>query len=423
MLSKTENDRICRVAPDQPMGRLLRRHWLPALMADALKPNGDPELVELVGENFVAWRNEKGEVGFFDQSCLHRGASMHIARSEGDGLRCIYHGWKFAVDGTVLDTPNVADPNFKGRVRGRVYPTREAGGLVWVYLGSPEHIPDFPAWPWMSLPDSQRVVVPHYADCNFVQITEGLVDSSHLGILHSDGLQRSVGNDLGFAQKVESMQRNLAPRLEAEDTPFGFYYAALRDVNGSLEARVTAFVAPFTVLNPNGDIMSLLVPASDTRTVFYHAYWSNTEEINREPLRSKHLEFLGLTAHALASYGITQETARTEARPTAANRFHQNRAAMRDGRTFSGMPGLIEEDVAVCLSAGPIRDRSREMLCPADIAIRKLYNALQRHVDLPDGALPPTDYSATVGTRGTLESGQDWRSLVNVANELPLPLA
>ena len=96
---------------------------------------------------------------------------------------------------------------------------------------------------------------------------------------------------------------------------------------------------------------------------------------------------------------------------------------MREGRTFSGMPGLIEEDVAVCLSSGPIRDRSREVLCSADIAIRKLYNALLRHVDLPDGRLPPTDYSTTVGTRTTLANGQDWRSLVSVADELPAPVA
>jgi hypothetical protein len=95
---------------------------------------------------------------------------------------------------------------------------------------------------------------------------EGLLDSSHLGILHSNGLQASVGSSLNFATKVGTMQVDRAPRMEVEDTDFGFHYAALREVEGSVErvlARVTAFIAPFTVLNPNGDIATMVVPKSD----------------------------------------------------------------------------------------------------------------------------------------------------------------
>jgi nitrite reductase/ring-hydroxylating ferredoxin subunit len=44
-----------------------------------------------------------------DEYCCHRNASLTLGRAEGGGLRCIYHGWKFAVDGTVLETPNAID--------------------------------------------------------------------------------------------------------------------------------------------------------------------------------------------------------------------------------------------------------------------------------------------------------------------------
>src|SRR5579864_4922947 len=108
MLNTQSNERICRVGATQPMGVALRRYWLPVLLSSELLPNADPKAVELLGERFVAWRDEAGRAGLYAEACLHRGASMHLARAEGDGLRCIYHGWKFAVDGTVLDTPNVA---------------------------------------------------------------------------------------------------------------------------------------------------------------------------------------------------------------------------------------------------------------------------------------------------------------------------
>lgn len=416
MLSDDDNQRMCRVGANQPMGRLLRRHWLPVMQADRLAAGADPQPVQLAGEDFVAWRDEGGRAGLFDLACLHRGASMRLARAEGDGLRCIYHGWKFGVDGTVLDTPNVADPRFRQRLRGRTHPVREAGGLLWAYLGPEAEAPPFPAWPWLSLPDSHRVVVPHVQECNFVQVIEGLVDSSHLGVLHSNGLRQANGSDLGFAQKVQSMQFNLAPRLEAEETPFGFYYAALRDIAGgeAVEARVTAFVAPFTVLNPNGDIMSLLMPLSDTRTCFYHVFWSDTEAINREPLRSRHLEFIGLLPEVLTKFGLTPETLGAPGSPTPANNFLQDREAMRAGASFSGMPGLIEEDVAVTVSSGPLRDRSREVLCTADVAIRKLYNALLRAMDAP---APPIDYEAIAGTRAKLPAGADWRDLIRADAE------
>jgi len=427
MLSRADNEKICRVGPETPMGKALRRHWLPLMPAQRLEAATEPLPVPLVGQEFVLWKDASGQAGLFDLACLHRGASLRLARAEDDGLRCIYHGWKFAVDGRVLDTPNVADPAFAARLRGRTYPLHEAGGLLWTYLGPRELAPEFPRWPWMDLPGSQRMVIPHVQDCNFVQIIEGLVDSSHLGILHTNGLRQATGSALNFAQKVESMQRNLAPRLEAEETDFGFYYAALRDIDGGTgaartEARITAFVAPFTVLNPNGDIMSLLVPISDTRTAFYHVFWSDTQPINAEPLRSQHLRFVGLTSEALEGFGISEAGIEAPDRPQPSNNFHQNREAMHSGASFSGLPGLIEEDVAVAVSSGLLRDRSREVLCTADVAIRKLYLALLRvadGADLPE--VPAIAVRSIAGIRAVLENGGDWRALVQEMLELPRP--
>ena len=421
MLNHDTNQRLCRVGPDDAMGRAMRRYWLPILPAAELAIGADPRGVELLGERFVAWRDDSGRAGLYHHSCLHRGASMRLARAEGDGLRCIYHGWKFAVDGTVLDTPNVADPTFKARIKGRTYPVREAGGLLWAYLGPREHEPAFPHWPWMDLPDAQRLVTRHVEECNFVQVIEGLVDSSHLGLLHMNGLQLSGAVDLGFAQKVNSMQRNLAPRLDVQDTDFGFYYAALRDIDDEegprTEARVAAFVAPCCVLNPNGDIATFVVPIDNERTAFLHIFWSETQAINREPLRSRHLEFIGLTPEVLDAFGLTDDTLGRADRPNPRNHFHQDREAMRLGKSWSGLPGLIEEDVAASVSAGALRDRAHEMLSIADVGITRLYRTLLACAEAVEQGRPPlgiargVDWSRVQGTHGVLAS-EDWRHLV-----------
>jgi nitrite reductase/ring-hydroxylating ferredoxin subunit len=428
MLNHVANQRMCRVGPDDAMGRALRRYWVPFLLSSELAAGGDPRGVELFGERFVGWRDAAGRPGLFAEACLHRGTSMRLARAEDDGLRCIYHGWKFAVDGAVLDTPNVADPKFKERIRGRIYPVQESGGLLWAYVGPRASQSEFPRWPWMDIEDDYRLVTRHVEECNFVQVIEGLVDSSHLGLLHMNGLKQSGSVALSFAQKVNSMQRNLVPRLEVQETDFGFYYAAIRDIEDGAErrteARIAAFVAPFTVLNPNGDIATFVIPQSDTRTAFFHVFWSDRDAINREPLRTQHLDFIGLSPAVLDGFGLTDETIGRPDRPGAANHFMQDRDAMRRGESWSGLPGLIEEDVAASVSAGSVRDRSDEVLSSADVGISRLYRCLQACVDaVEEGTRPPGvervggwrdvvgGWRDVVGTHGVVD-GADWRDLL-----------
>jgi phenylpropionate dioxygenase-like ring-hydroxylating dioxygenase large terminal subunit len=399
------------------MGVAMRRYWLPALEAAELPhPDCDPKHVELLGEHFVAFRDTNGNVGVLDEHCCHRGASLLLGRVEECGIRCLYHGWKFAVDGTVLETPNVPDPKFKTRVKARAYPVREAGGLIWVYLGPAEQCPPFPEFPWFELPARYRVTAMHPVNANFVQIMEGLVDSSHVTILHANSLRRTTGSQLTFAQKVSRLQYEAAPRIEAEETEFGFHYAALRsEPQGSgTQARITAFVAPCTILNPNGDVATIVVPRNDEKSSFLHVFWDSVRPIGEEPQRSELLRFVGLDPETRQAMGIDPNSG--VAPPSRHNRFYQNRNSMRSGESFTGMAGLIEEDLVVSVSPGPMRDRSREMLSSADLAVGLLYRVLLKCVRCAGSGdeLPGTRFDArrTVGVEGVLQPGAGWRSLV-----------
>jgi phthalate 4,5-dioxygenase len=424
MLSREDNELMCRVGPGTAMGSALRRYWLPALQVEEIpEALGDPRAVELLGQHFVVFRDGEGKVGFLDERCCHRGASLLLGHVEDCGIRCIYHGWKFAPDGTVLDTPNVPDSKFKNRIRAHAYPAREAGGLLWVYLGPADSCPSFPEWPWANVPDAHRINAYAVVNCNYVQVLEGLVDSSHLNILHDYGLRTAATSELTFAQKVAGMHVDAAPRIEAEDTEFGFHYAALRrsqEAGQAMQtvARVTAFIAPCFVANPNGDLAFAVVPVNDERTIFYHIWWNLDRRIGEEPARSEQLKFVGLDRESLDAYGMSRATCDGEGRPRRENRFLQNRDAMRKGEHFTGLLSFTQEDAAAAMSAGPIRDRTRECLSIADVAIGRLYKVLlkcarqARQGGDPIGIEPAIDASRIAGIDSPLRDGERWQSLV-----------
>ncbi len=99
MLSNTDNEILCRVGPGTPMGDVMRQYWLPALMSSELPgPDSEPLRLRLLGENLIAFRATSGKVGVVADACPHRGASLFFGRNEEEGLRCVYHGWKFDTD-------------------------------------------------------------------------------------------------------------------------------------------------------------------------------------------------------------------------------------------------------------------------------------------------------------------------------------
>ncbi|MSQ10049.1 MAG: hypothetical protein EXR52_03480 [Dehalococcoidia bacterium] len=96
---------MCRVGPGTPMGALMRQYWMLAILSMELaEPDGAPVRVRLLGEDLIAFRETGGTVALVANACPHRGASLFFGRNEENGLRCVYHGWKFDASG--------------GRVRG-----------------------------------------------------------------------------------------------------------------------------------------------------------------------------------------------------------------------------------------------------------------------------------------------------------------
>src|ERR1700690_1333925 len=198
MLTKEDNELISQVGPGTPMGSLMREYWVPAMLSSELpSPDSDPVRVMLLGEQLIGFRDTSGKVGLIANLCTHRGASLFFGRNEENGIRCVYHGWKFDTEGNCVDMPNEPpESNFKDRVKATAYPCQEAGGIVWTYMGPREVPPPMPGLEAVGLDAGEYDVGACLRECNWLQALEGDLDTSHVGFLHG-GFPRVFGGRTG----------------------------------------------------------------------------------------------------------------------------------------------------------------------------------------------------------------------------------
>ncbi len=412
-MRKEDNELLVRVGPGTAMGKVFRSYWTPIADAKQLRGNDcDPLRVRFCGEDYVAFRDTDGKLGLLDELCPHRGASLALGRVEECGIRCLYHGWKFATDGTLLDTPNHPDPAFRKHFKGTSYPIREAGGLIWGYFGPAEKEPPLPDYAFMHYPVEGMYVFRVDLNCNYLQLLEGGLDSSHVGILHAD-FARPGWNKGSFTPSDDpnnpgglAVDDN-APSLSIETTTFGFHYAAIRKgAKGGQSIRIVPFIMPSARIIPAPERMATLfeVPIDDEHTSTYLvAYGPHSAD------RAKNLYMSGLDDPAFYSETDRKWNASRD------NRFGQDRAKMKSKESWSGFRGFEPEDGAMALSMGPIFDRSNEHLVPADGAVvhaRRILLDAARRVAGGDDPLPLPDLSKVVAIADT-EIGQTerWQDL------------
>jgi phenylpropionate dioxygenase-like ring-hydroxylating dioxygenase large terminal subunit len=412
MLPRAENELITRVGPGTRVGDTMRRYWVPALLSSEIaEPDSAPVRVRLLGEDLVAFRDTEGRIGLLDEYCPHRRVSLYFGRNEECGLRCIYHGWKFDVDGSCLDQLNEPEElQFKHKVHITAYPTVELGGIVWTYMGPIDKMPAPPKFAWTQVPESHRHVSKVIQECNWLQALEGGLDTSHAPILHR---LISENSSRGGIKPSNAYVRAGAPRLAVDLTDYGYSYAGIRPL-GEDESfvRTYHFILPFHQIRGsnrnNGDMVDaghIWVPIDDETSMVYNWFYSKDEVPLTEEDRLERRSGNG-PAH------VDQTNFRSRARRE--NDYLLDRQAQRT-ESYSGIDGVNTQDRAIQESMGRIVDRSKEYLGPADKAIiqtRRLPLKAVRTVaagGTPDG-VAPSYYTLTCGT-GPIPRDADWREV------------
>lgn len=364
MLSPEDNQRLTQVGPDTPLGRFFRRYWIPAAVLEEIaEPGGAPVRVGLLGEKLVAFRDPDGRAGLMKEHCPHRGASLAYGRNEIGGLRCLYHGWKMGHDGQLLDLP--AEPpgtKMRNAFTQRAYPVREAGGILWAYMGPADKEPPFPRFPWMDLPEGQLLVVKMYQDCNYLQGLEGDLDPAHPNYLHKDfdeEIARQSWTGAGW-QSISDLMSDGSPAIHVEETPQLMRVGAVRKTAdpGMAYVRTTEWVAPFYTHIATGPHESQLfkawLPIDDETCFTFYIHHDSSKRLDVPAI--------------YANWGHQSALPGYRTPHTVDNMHLQDRQLMRTGN-FSGVMGAAIQDRAVQESMGRIFDRTQEHLGTSDKAV------------------------------------------------------
>lgn len=415
MLTNKENDLLCRVEGNAPMGQMMRRHWTPVcLVEEVSEPDGKPVRARVFGEDLVVFRDTDGRVGVMDEYCPHRRASLALGRNEESGLRCLYHGWKMDVEGNVIEM--VSEPQsscMAEKVKHTAYPVKEWGGFIWAYMGPAETMPEFKPPVWAPTAETRVTIAKALLPCNWAQVLEGAIDSAHSSSLHSSDM---VPAKVGSAEATEKAwlrpSTDKAPRMQVQRVPYGFRYAALRRPIANAAAndyvRSTVFVAPATALIPPNNLYNVAninVPMDDTNTAFYFIAWGHPSQT---PETETWRKFLGQRV------GVDLDENYRPLR-NRENNFWQDRQAMKAGN-FTGITGFPNQDVAMWVTMGPIADRSRDRLGASDIAVvefrRQMLDAVQafergeQAIGTGDAAIP----SNICAFQAIIPKATDWRT-------------
>jgi len=338
-------------------------------------PDCPPKRLRLLGEDMVAFRNTNGDVGIVVNACPHRGASLFFGRNEEAGLRCVYHGWKFDIEGNCVDMPSEpAESNFKSKVKVRAYPARDVNHMVWIYMGPRETPPPFPRFEVLTLPKEQ-VAIPSIMmeEANYFQNLEGDIDSSHIDYLHS---RLRFDSNQGSVATVNGMfKRDRAPRLHPIATEYGAFYSGRRkwDEEGNEWHRISQFIFPFHTMiaasNPATVHLRSFVPLDDHYAMLI-SQQANLERPITEEENARHLD-----PHANAG-GYVPATSDPRSRYfTVANKSNDYLRDFEVERTtqFTGIaPG------------GNLQDRAMTELMTNETGIEPIYDRSKEHLGTTD---------------------------------------
>ncbi len=399
MLSVANNEAITRVGPGTPMGELMRRYWQPILLShEVAEPDGDPIRLRILGEDLVAFRDTSGKVGLISEWCPHRLTSLFLGRNEENGIRCVYHGWKFDVNGACVDMPNEPEQyDFKQKVKMVAYPTLDQGGVIWTYMGPPDKRPPDPNFEFTRQPETHRGASKVIEECNWLQALEGGIDSIHSSFLHR---KLASGEGLGFdGLRAEA----IASKLDVEATDYGYRYASHRPIPGTDTNYVRSYhwIMPHiqiraVQLNNDGSWNKFKiaghhwVPIDDNSTLVWSWYYSLDEPLDRDDYAER----------GFGNIAPDVDPVTFRHKGNSRNDWLIDRGVQRT-KSFTGIEGVNAQDRAVQESMGPIVNRSLEHLGQTDKAVITTRRMLLKAMEIvQDGGTPPAAGDAYYHLRG-----------------------
>jgi 5,5'-dehydrodivanillate O-demethylase oxygenase subunit len=191
--------------PGTPAGRYLRSYWQPIRRSEDLL-SGQARPLRIMGEEFTLYRGADDRAVVTAPGCPHRLTRLSLGTVESDGIRCLFHGWKFDADGRCLEAPGQS-PAVVTRTSLKTYPTHEEHGLIFAYFGDgpAPRFHDIAAFSREYGRDMMSAKVmettTYRRNCNYYINVENACDLAHTPFTHRLSSDPSA-TEFGFATKV-----------------------------------------------------------------------------------------------------------------------------------------------------------------------------------------------------------------------------
>ena len=361
MLSAELNEKLTRVGPGTPMGRLMRRYWQPvAATAELEKYPVKP--VRLLGESLVLFRDVQGRLGLIGDRCAHRLVDLRFGYPVEEGLRCPYHGWTYDMCGQCVAQPaERPDSTFKDKIRLPAYPVQELAGLIFAYLG-PEPAPLLPRWEPLVRAGMNREVYFSEIPCNWLQCMENSPDLTHVEWLHGHYARWAMtrrGRTVDGTPRTGAVAMN--HHTETLTEPFQYGLLRRRLLQG-MTREDDPWKVGMPVIMPN---MNMISQAGAMTFIW------------RTPLDDSHCVQWDLQCF-LPPEG-----------ENASEEIPCYEICLKDDRGDWNLQQIRVQDHMVCLAQGEIMDRTNEHLGVSDEGIIAYRKALLEELDtLEDGGEP-----------------------------------
>jgi 5,5'-dehydrodivanillate O-demethylase oxygenase subunit len=372
---------IATTRPGTPGGRFMRRFWIAVHRSEDLEA-GKAKAIRIMSEDYTLYRGESGRAQVLDYRCPHRGAQMYLGWVEGDDIRCIYHGWKFAPSGQCNEQPAEGE-GFARKVQMKSYPTREWMGLVYAYFGEGA-APEFPPYPAPKDDGVIDVWTPYYVPCNYLQSYENSADEVHVAFVHRPG-----GSHAPLAENL--------PEVSAEETDWGMMRYGRRaggKVRNSLHympSVTRVIVPPLAGMDNVGgwpEIYFHWTPIDDQSHWWFITSLVRVTGREADAFMAKRAEFRKKVAEAPPVIDVVRDV--WEGRRRLLDLDHPELAAV--------------QDIVVQAGQGPVTDREHERLGRSDTALILWRKILARELRaIADGrepkrwTAPPADLLPTLG--------------------------
>ncbi len=184
-------------------------------------PEGKVVAATILGQPLALARGDGGTVFAMEDRCPHRAAPLSLGKCEDGGLRCWYHGVRFAADGTCVEIPG--QDSIPPALKVRTFPVVERHAAIWVWMGDAAQADKALIPPFVGYRSPDWAMTPGRLDYDAPArlIHDNLLDLTHISYVHAETFAGGRQDSADGWRAARTRNTTIANGVAVERTMFG----------------------------------------------------------------------------------------------------------------------------------------------------------------------------------------------------------